>query len=129
MKEDGILYTTAKSCALFLYRLRQQGLRSGTRTAEWLCSWGLMAQNKNPSYRDRIPATLDYLRRYAVDVAYVTQQGSTESQSTYRRRLYDTVHYMCRAATESKEMQITNLWPQTAWSTASVHVDVWFGCK
>jgi len=88
-----------------------------------------MAQNKNPPYRDRIPATLDYLRRYAVDVAYVTQQGSTESQSTYRRRLYDTVHYMCRAATESKEMQITNLWPQTAWSTASVHVDVWFGCK
>jgi len=74
----------------------------------------LMAQKKNPPYRYRIPATLEYLRRYAVDVAYVTQQGSIESQSTYKRRLYNTVHYICRAATESKEMQITNLWPQTA---------------
>jgi len=47
----------------------------------------------------------------------VTQQGSTESQTTYKRRLYDTVHYMCRAATESKEMRIASLWPQTAWPT------------
>ena len=109
-----LLHITARSCALFLYRLRQQGLRSGTLTAEWLRSWGLIAQKKNPRNRDRIPATLEYLRRYAVDVAYVTQQGSTESQSNYKRRLYDTMYYMCRAATESKEMRITNLWPQTA---------------
>jgi len=108
-----LIHITAKSCALFLYRLRQQGLRLGTPTAEWLRSWGLMAQNNIPPYRDRIPATLQYLRRYAVDVVYVTQQGSTESQSTYKRRLYDTMHCMCRAATESKEMRITNLWPQT----------------
>ena len=47
----------------------------------------------------------------------MTQQGSTESQSTYKRRLYDTMHYMCRAATESKEMRIANLWPQAAWPT------------
>jgi len=47
----------------------------------------------------------------------VTQQGSTESQSTYKRGLYDTVHYMCRAATESKEMLIASLWSQTAWPT------------
>jgi len=38
-------------------------------------------------------------------------------QSTYNRRLYNTVQYMCRAATESKEMRITSLWPQTAWPT------------
>ena len=108
-----LIHITAKSCALLLYRLRQQGLRSGTLTAEWLRSWGLMAQNKNPPYRDRITATLEYLRRYAVDVTFVTQHGSTESQSNYKTRLYNTVHYMCRAATESKEMRITNLWPQT----------------
>jgi len=86
-----LIHITVKSCALFLYRLRQQGLRSGTLSAEWLRSWGLMAQSRNPPYRDRIPATLGYLRQYAVDVAFVTQQGSTESQSTYKRRLYDTV--------------------------------------
>ena len=80
-----LIHITAKSCALFLYRL--QGLRSGTLTAEWLRSWGLLAQDKNPPYRNRIPATLEYLRRYAVDVANVTQQGSAESQSTYKRRL------------------------------------------
>jgi hypothetical protein len=49
-----------------------------------------------------------------VDVAYVTQQRSTESQSTYKRHLYNTLYYMCREATEPKEM-ITKLWPQTAW--------------
>ena len=114
---SNLIHITAKSCALFLYRLRQQGLRSETLTAEWLRSWGLLAQNKSPSYRYRIPATLEYLRRYAVDVAYVTQQGSTESQSTYKRRLYDTMHYMCRAATEPKVTRITNLWPQTTWPT------------
>jgi len=32
------IHITAKSCALFLHRLRQQGLRSGTLTAEWLRS-------------------------------------------------------------------------------------------
>jgi hypothetical protein len=87
-----LIHITAKSCALFLYRLRQQGQRSGTLTAEWLRSWGLMPQSTNPPYRDRIPAALEYLRRYAVDVTYVTQQGSTESQSTYKRRLYNTLH-------------------------------------
>jgi hypothetical protein len=76
-----------------------------------------VAQNKNPPYTDRIPATFEYLRRYAVDVAYVTQQGNTESQSAYKRRLYNTMHYMCLAATESQEMRITNLWPQTPWAT------------
>jgi len=84
-----LIHITAKSCALFAYHPREQGLRSGTLTSEWLRSWGLMAQNKNPPYRDRIPATLEYLRRYAVDVAYVTQQGSTEPQSTCKRWLYD----------------------------------------
>jgi len=113
-KSDGgwdLIHITAKSCAFFLYNLRQQGLRSGTLTAEWLRSWSLVAQNKNPPCRDWIPATLEYLRRYVVDVAYVTQQWSTESQSTIKRRLYDTMHYMCLAATESKEMLITNLRP------------------
>jgi len=47
----------------------------------------------------------------------VTQEGSRESQSTYKRRLYNTMHYICRAATEHKEMRIINLWPQTAWPT------------
>ena len=103
-----LTHIIAKSCALFLYRLRQQGVRSGTLTAEWLRLWVLMAQNKNRPHRRRKPVPLEYLRRYAVDVAYVTQQGSTEWQSTNNRRLYDTMHDMCRAATESKEMRITN---------------------
>jgi len=33
-----LIHITAKNCALFLYHLRQQGLRSGTPTAEWLRS-------------------------------------------------------------------------------------------
>ena len=112
-----LTHIIAKSCALFLYRLRQQGVRSGTLTAEWLRLWVLMAQNKNRPHRRRKPVPLEYLRRYAVDVAYVTQQGSTEWQSTNNRRLYDTMHDMCWAATESKEMRITNWWSQTAWPT------------
>ena len=67
-----------------------------------------MAQSNTPPYREQIPATIEYLRRYAEDLAYVQQQGSTESQSTYKRRLYDTMHYMCRAATERREFMATN---------------------
>jgi len=103
-----LIHITSKSCALFLYHLRQQGLRSRTLTAEWLRSWGLIVQSKNPPYKDRLPATIEYLRRYTVDVAYLQQQGSTESQSTYMRRLYVTMHYMCPAATERKERMATN---------------------
>ena len=78
--------------------MRQQGLRAGTLTTEWLLSCGLTAQIKNPPYRDRIPAAIEYLRQFAVAAAYVGPQGTSASQLACKRRLHNPMHYMCRAA-------------------------------
>ena len=48
-KDEGrwdLIHLAAKSSALFLNWLDQQGLRSGTLTAEWLCTWGLLTQQE-----------------------------------------------------------------------------------
>ena len=53
-KDEGgwdLIHIAAKSCALFLNRLRQQGLRSGTITAEWLRTWGPDDTEQEPAFQ------------------------------------------------------------------------------
>ena len=79
----------ARSHELILYRMRQQVLKSGTITAEWMRSWGLNEQGTNPPLRNNIPAHLEYLRRFAVDSAYVDKQGIM-NPSVHTREEYTT---------------------------------------
>ena len=44
----------------------------------------------NPPFRDVIPENLEYLRRFAMDSAYVDEQGPMESKRAYKRRVYNT---------------------------------------
>ena len=117
-KEEGVwdlINMTAKSRALFLYRMRTQGLRSETIRAEWMRFCGLTLHSKNPPLRDRILAMIEYVRRYVIEAAYVVPQGSSESQSSYMRRRYDTLHNIIRLESGIQDTRITRLWPQTAW--------------
>jgi len=119
-KDEGgweLKHLTAKSHALFLNRMREQRTRQGTVTAEWMRRWGLTGTSQNPPDRDRIPATMDYLRRYAVDSAYVAERGPTESQKGYKRRVYDTLHHISRMEVEPREMRVTTIWQTTDWSS------------
>ena len=110
-------HLTAKSHALFLSRMCKQRTRLGTITAEWLRKWGLTGLGQNPPFRDRIPATMVYLRRFAVDSAYVAERGPTESMKVYKRRVYDTPHHISKMEMGPRGMRITTIWPNTAWPT------------
>jgi hypothetical protein len=113
----GLKHLTAKSHALFLNRLHTQRSRQGTVRTEWLRQCGLTGLNHNTPYRDGIPATVGYLRRFAVDSAYVTERGPTESTNAYKQRVYGTLHYISRMETGPREMRIITIWPNTDWSS------------
>jgi hypothetical protein len=108
-------HLTAKSHALFLSRMRVQRLRPGTVTAEWLRKLGLTGMSRNTQFRDRILATMEYLRRFAVDSASLAERGPTESKTVYKHRVYDTMHQISMMELGPREMRITILRPNTAW--------------
>ena len=60
---------------------------------------------------------MGYLRRFAVDSAYVAERGPTESTKAYKQRIYDTLHYFNRMETGPQEMRIITMWPNTDWSS------------
>jgi len=72
------------------YRLQTLIQNARTITALWLEKWNILQPRKNPPNRERISATLDYLRILETDSAYMVPQGKTETVRTYRRRMYDT---------------------------------------
>jgi hypothetical protein len=43
--------------------------------------------------------------------------------ATYKRRVYDTLHQISRWETESREMRVVTLWPQTNWPTLWKNLD------
>jgi hypothetical protein len=59
-------------------RLKHHGTQTGTVTAEWLHRRGLLKGNEIPPHRNRTPANMEYLRRFAIDSAYTEEQGTTE---------------------------------------------------
>ena len=112
-KEGGWDSLPAKSHALLLYRMRQHVMKQGTITSAWMRTWGLNVKGVNPPFRDAIPANLEYLRRFAMDSAYVDEQGLMESKRAYKRRLY----HISRGETGIQDMRITKIWPNTDWNT------------
>jgi hypothetical protein len=64
---------SAKSHALLLYGMRQNMMKQGTITWAWLWTWGLSAKGTNPPFLDVIPESLEYLRCFAMDSAYVEE--------------------------------------------------------
>jgi hypothetical protein len=56
----GLINPAAKCMALFISRMREQSMRKGTVTADWIEKWGLQKQTKIPSIcqKDRDKAGL-----------------------------------------------------------------------
>jgi len=107
---------------LLIYRIRQQVMNTGTITAAWMRTWGLKEKGPNPPFRDVIAENLAYLRRFAMDSAYVDIQGTMESKRAYKRRLYSTLYHISRGATGAQEMRIIRIWPKTDWTTVSKNI-------
>ena len=79
---------------------------------------GVNGTEPNPPFRDRIPATMEYIRRFALQSASVAESWPTESLTVYKRRIYDTLHHISRMELGPREMIITMIWPNTAWASA-----------
>jgi len=81
-REDGglgLIDIEAKCRALFLTKLREQGAKDGTLTAAWLQRWNLRKQEGNPPNILRIPRTLEFLRIYALEWAYLETKTQDET--------------------------------------------------
>jgi hypothetical protein len=119
----GLKHLSAKSHVLFYCRMQHHGSQTVTVKAEWVHRWGLIYNNENPPHRNRIPATLEYLRRFAIDSAYIVGKGPTETMAAYKGRIYDTLYHISRMEAESREMRIVTLRPQTNWPTLWKNLD------
>jgi len=118
-KKDGGLElcdVEAKSRALLISRMWTQGKLTGTFPAEWQEYWNLEAYKANPPQISRIPKTLEYLRIYAQEMAYINPPRDNESPKAFRQRIYQTLRTMSLAEKEPRAMRITQIHPTTEWT-------------
>jgi len=59
----------AKSRALLHFRIKTQSTATGSLRADWLREWHLQTPGHNPPQIQRIPASIEYLRQFALDGA------------------------------------------------------------
>ena len=105
----------AKCRALLIGRMWAQNTKRSSATATWLREWNLDGPRTNPHHIGRKPMTLEYLYRYALDMAYIAPPGNDETLRTFKLRVYNTLHTMAAATRESREMRIKQLHPDTQW--------------
>jgi hypothetical protein len=73
----GMIHPAGKCMALFFHRMREQGKKNVTVTADWMQRWGLQEQTENPPYAGRTPTTLAYLHQYDMESAYLARRDHT----------------------------------------------------
>jgi hypothetical protein len=92
-----------------------QSHRDGEITAEWQRYWNLNEKRGNPPHVQRIPKSLEYLRIYALEMAYVEPQQQTEAPRAFRRRVYETLRTIQLATNKPRDVRIMLLYPTTDW--------------
>ena len=113
-----------------------QNIKKSSATATWLRERNLDRPSVNPPHIGRIPTTLQYLYRYALDMAYIAPRGNDETLRTFKLRVHNTLHTMEAATKESQEMRIKQLhletqclqvWKnlRTAWVSEEI-ASVWY---
>jgi len=111
----GLTEVTTKCRTLLITRLWLQGQRIGTLTAGWQKYWGIKGLRNNPPDLRRIPPSLDYLRTFVQELAYVDLRTRDENQRTFRRRIYWSLRQMAEAGNPPCEMRIVLLHPEADW--------------
>jgi len=102
----GLIDNEAKCRTLLICRMWLQITKNGSATATWFQEWNLAGPRLNPPHRGRIPTTLEYLYRYALDMFYIAPPENDETLRTFKRRVYSILRAMAPAARESREMSI-----------------------
>jgi len=69
----------------------------------------------NPPNVGGLPRTLEHVRHYALDMAYIAPTHANESRHKFRRRIYETIRSMHSNVERSDEMRIVRQYPQVNW--------------
>ena len=96
-KTDGgsdLVDVEAKCRALFLHRMLVQGTRKVSVTAAWLRHWNRVCPVQNPPNVICYPPTMNYIKEYARDMAYIAIPREDEPAKQVRKRLYTTLGMM-----------------------------------
>ena len=107
----------AKCMAIFIHRTQMHNKSVGSLNAAWLATWDITTHAANPPFRGKIPASLEYIREYVIQSAYVRNRKDSESEKTYKKYLYTTMKDLCNAGTMHREMRIMKIWPHAEWET------------
>jgi hypothetical protein len=112
----GLIDIETKFRAFLIGRMWLQSTKKGSETATWLQEWNMNGPRANPPHIGSIPTKLEYLHRYALDMAYIIPSGNDETLRTFKRPMYNTLHIMAASARETSEMREGQLSLYTNWT-------------
>jgi hypothetical protein len=101
----GLIDIVAKCRTIFLTRLRDQ--EEGDQHAP----------KDNPPNIQAIPRTLEFIRIYVFEWAYITRRRQDESRRAFARRVYITLRKMYTAECTARELRVMQLQPRIYWAT------------
>jgi len=105
-----------KCPALLVSRIWMLDTSEGSVTAAWIHKWNMTGTLTNPPHRNKIPTKVAYIRHYAIDMAYVTATGNTESLKKFKQRIYGVLQEMAIAGSETMDMSITRKHSFIPWA-------------
>lgn len=111
----GMINVEAKCKALFLHRMQTQCRREGSLTAEWMNYLQIDKYQANPPNPIGIPKSLEYVRNFVKETAYIPGQCKTETTRAYKRRIYVTLRAYAIAESPPQKMRVESKWPNENW--------------
>jgi hypothetical protein len=109
------LIDVATKCRVLLFaRLWAQGKRDRSLTAEWLQFWGLLTTRPNPPNLRMLLQTLEYLRIYALERAYIGPRRH-DTLKAFKRRAYNALRIISTAETIPRVVRVMQLQPEIKW--------------
>jgi hypothetical protein len=61
--------------------------------------WNLTNTLANPPHGNQIPTKLEYIRHYAINMAYITTPHNTEPLQQFKQTIYAVLQKMAKAGT------------------------------
>jgi hypothetical protein len=104
-------------CKTLLYnRLHLIATTNNSITTKLMELWNLTGLIPNPPISNYIPTPLTYLRKYAVDMAYIRPYDPNDSRKTFNRRIYQTLLRINNNMQPTNEIRIIRKYPDTDWA-------------
>jgi hypothetical protein len=111
----GVIHIKAKCDTLYINRLQLQRHTSNSITACWITQYNDKLQRDNPPNWANIPPTIEYLRLYFQEQAYIRELQSYNSNRQHLRKLYGIQFHKHCTRTSHLEIRIQAKYPHVKW--------------